>query len=182
MIGFGSIFAPIVPKMTMKKIFALLLILVLASSFAKKDHETYLSVTEIEYKEDKNSLQIISRVFIDDLEDVLSKRYQQEISLSYKEDLEKNKAVMERYINKKLHITINGKKQPLKLLGSKFDADQIVMFIEGTNIQKFDKITVENLILTDLFDSQKNIVHVKKGEEIESMLLVKGNGSKTINF
>ena len=166
----------------MKKTFALLLILVLASSFANKDHETYLSVTEIEYKEDTNSLQIISRVFIDDLEEVLSKRYQKDISLSYKEDLEKNKDLIARYLDKKLNITINGKKQPLQLLGSKFDADQIVMFIEGTNIEKFDKITIENLILTDLFDAQKNIVHVKKGGEIESMLLVKGNGSKTVNF
>lgn len=166
----------------MKKTFALLLTLVLLCSASIKAHETYLSVTEIEYKKDQKSLQIISRVFIDDLEDVLSKRYQKDVSLSYKEDLELNKDLIERYINKKLSISVNGEVRKLKLLGSKFDADQIVMFIEGVNIEDFHNITVENLILTDLFDSQKNIVHVKKGEEIESMLLVKGNGLKTVKF
>ena len=166
----------------MKKTLALLLTLVLLCSFTTKAHETYLSVTEIEYKQDQKSFQIISRVFINDLEDVLSKRYQKEVSLSYKEDLKTNKDLIEKYINKKFSITVNGKKQELKLLGSKFDADQIVMYVEVTNVENFNSITVENLILTDLFDAQKNIVHVKKGDEIESMLLVKGNGSKTVNF
>ena len=166
----------------MKKTFALLITLVLLCSVSMKAHETYLSVTEIEYKQDQKSLQIISRVFIDDLEDVLSKRYQKDISLSYKEDLEMNKDLIEKYVNKKLSISVNGENRKLKLLGSKFDADQIVMFIEGVDIEDFNNITVENLILTDLFDSQKNIVHVKKGDEIESMLLVKDNGIKTVKF
>ena len=131
--------------MTMRKTFALLLTIVLLSSFAAKDHETYLSVTEIEYNKEQKSLQIISRVFIDDLEDVLSKRYQQEVSLSYKKDLKLNKDLIEKYINKKLSIAINDESQKLKLLGSKFDADQIVLFIECTNVQSFKKVRVDPL-------------------------------------
>jgi len=166
----------------MKKTFALFFGLILFSSFVSKDHETYLSVTEIEYNKDQKSLQIISRVFIDDFEDVLSKRYQKDISLSYKKDLDANKAIVEKYLKKKLKISVDGNLLDIKLLGSKFDADQIVLFIESTNIKSFRKVKVENLILTDLFDAQKNITHVKKGEKIESMLLTKGNGSNTVIF
>ncbi|MUP41566.1 DUF6702 family protein [Christiangramia aestuarii] len=166
----------------MKKTLALVFGLILFSSFTTRDHETYLSVTEVEYNEEVQSIQIISRVFIDDLENVLSKRYQQEISLSYKEDLEKNREIIQKYLEKKLRISVEGKEQKLKLLGSKFDADQVVMFIEAAGVKSFKKVKVENLILTDLFDSQKNIVHVKKDKTIESMLLVKGNGSQTVNF
>ncbi|MCM8567910.1 hypothetical protein NE848_00845 [Gramella jeungdoensis] len=166
----------------MKKTLILLFSFILFTSFVAEDHETYLSVTEIEYDKESTSLQIVSRVFIDDFENVLSKRYQQEISLSYEDDLEANKDVISRYIAQKLKIKVDGKDQKLKFLGSKFDADQIVLFIEGPNVENFKKIRVENLILTDLFDSQKNIVHVKKGETIESMLLMKGNGSKTVSF
>ncbi len=166
----------------MKKIFALLFSLVLLCSFSKKDHETYLSVTEIEYNESQKSLQIISRVFIDDLEEVLSRRYQKDISLSYKKDLKAHKDLIGKYILKKLNLTINGEDLQLKFLGSKFDADQVVLFIEGTNVETLRKVKVKNLILTDLFDSQKNIVHVNNGKQIESMLLVKDNSSKTVNF
>lgn len=166
----------------MKKTFALLFAFVVLTSFISKDHETYLSVTEIEYDQKEKSLQIVSRVFIDDLENVLSKRYQQEVSLSYEKDLKENKDLIARYIDQKLKIKVEGKDRKLKFLGSKFDADQIVLFIEGPEVENFKQIKVENLILTDLFDSQKNIVHVKKGESIESMLLMKGNGSKTVSF
>mgnify|MGYP001411995199 FL=1 len=85
-------------------------------------------------------------------------------------------------MEKKLKISIDGKPIDLELLGSKFDADQIVLYIESKNVQSFKKVDVENLILTDLFDSQKNITHVKKGEEIESMLLTKANSSNTVIF
>lgn len=166
----------------MKKPLFLLFAFILLTSFTVEDHETYLSVTEVEYNKKGRNLQIISRVFIDDFENVLSKRYQQEVSLSYKKDLEANKSLMGKYINQKLRITIDGKPQELKFLGSKFDADQIVLFIESTGVADFKKVKVENLVLTDLFDSQKNIVHVKKGETIESMLLMKENGSKTVFF
>ena len=166
----------------MKKIFVLFLILTTFSSFTIKDHETYLSVTEIEFNEEAKSVQIISRVFINDFEDVLSKRYQKKVSLSYKEELKSNKDLMAKYLEKKLKISIDGKPIDLELLGSKFDADQIVLYIESKNVQSFKKVDVENLILTDLFDSQKNITHVKKGEEIESMLLTKANSSNTVIF
>ena len=166
----------------MKKALALFFAFIFLSSFVAEDHETYLSVTEIEYDVEQESIQIISRVFIDDFENVLSKRYQKDISLSYKEDLSVNKAIMEKYLDRKLKITVDGKLQELKLLGSKFDADQIVLFLESTNIKSFKKVKVENLILTDLFDAQKNITHVKKGEEIESMLLTKSKGSNSVNF
>jgi len=166
----------------MKKTFVLFFALIFLSSFISNTHETYLSVTEIEYNKDQKSLQIISRVFIDDFQNVLSKRYQKDISLSYKEDLQNNQDIMEKYLDKKLKITIDGRLLDLKFLGSKFDADQIVLFIESKNVESFKKVKVENLILTDLFDAQKNITHVKKGEEIESMLLSKAKASSIVNF
>lgn len=166
----------------MKKTFALFFALIFLTSFSAKDHETYLSVTEIEYNLEQKSVQVISRVFINDFEDVLSKRYQQEVSLSYKADLKSNKLLMQKYLAKKLVLQVDGKEINLKLLGSKFDADQIVLFLEAENIQSFKRVEVENLILTDLFDAQKNITHVKKGDDIESMLLTKANSSNTVIF
>lgn len=166
----------------MKKISILLLCVFALSSYKANLHKTYLSVTEIEYSNEENSLQIISRVFIDDFERVLNERYQEEISLSYQEDLTKHKDLMQRYLNEKLHIKVDGKPVKLKLLGSKFDADQIEMFIEADDVDDFQKITVENLMLTDMFDSQKNIVNIKKDSEVKSMLLMKYEGQKSINF
>jgi len=89
---------------------------------------------------------------------------------------------MEKYLKKKLKLRVDGNLVSIKLLGGKFDADQIVLYIESTNVEDFQKVNVENLILTDLFDAQKNITHVKKGEKIESMLLTKAKSSDTVIF
>lgn len=166
----------------MKNLILSLCCLFIFSSFSSEYHETYLSVTEIEYRKDSKSVQVISRVFIDDMEDVLTKRFGKEVSLAYKKDLSANKGLLEKYYSKKLSIKVKNQDIPLKLLGSKFDADQIVLFLEGNNVESFKTVVVENLVLTDLFDTQKNIVHVKNGDVIESMLLVKAKGSDTVNF
>lgn len=166
----------------MKKFAILVLCFFALSSFKANLHKTYLSVTEIEYSNDEQSLQIISRVFIDDFQRVLNQRYQKDITLSYKEDLQKHQDLMQQYLNEKLHVSIDGKPVKLKLLGSKFDADQIEMFIEADHVKDFESITVENLLLTDMFDSQKNIVNIKKNSEVKSMLLMKDNGQQTIKF
>ncbi|MCM4155885.1 DUF6702 family protein [Gramella sp. AN32] len=166
----------------MKRIVVLLCMVFTLFSFKTIDHESYLSVTEIEYREDLHDVQIISRVFLNDFEDVLTKRYAQEISLSNEGDLKKNKDVLEKYLQNKLFIEVDNKKLDLHFLGSKYDADQLVLFIEVKDVNSFKKVKVENLILTDLFDAQKNIVHVKRGKKIESMLLMKETGAQLASF
>ena len=66
----------------MKKISFLLASLFVLTAFKTGAHEFYLSVTEIEYKEEKQSLQIITRIFTDDFEEVLRKRFDDDIRLS----------------------------------------------------------------------------------------------------
>lgn len=166
----------------MRKLTVLLFGILLLSSFKTNTHDFYLSVTEIDFKQDQKSLQITTRVFIDDFEEVLKKRYSKAIRLSYKIDLQTYQATIEKYLLQKLEIAIDGKKLKLKFLGSKFDADQIILFTEAANISGFKTVNIKNSLLTDLFDAQKNIVHVNNGKEIKSLLLIKEKDSDTVNF
>lgn len=87
----------------MKSYILLFLCVFSLSSFKTSLHKTYLSVTEVEYREQDQRLQIVSRVFINDLEEVLSKRYQEQISLSYKQDLKTHQDLMQEYFSKNAH-------------------------------------------------------------------------------
>jgi len=64
-------------------------------------HEFYLSVTDINYVAEKQSLQIISRVFTDDFEDVLNKRYQKDFKLIPSLEVKETDVYIERYIKDK---------------------------------------------------------------------------------
>ena len=56
----------------LKKSFLILLLPLFAFTAA---HKFYVSVTNVTYSEKNEALQITSRVFIDDLEEVLKERY-----------------------------------------------------------------------------------------------------------
>lgn len=166
----------------MKKILVLLTCFMLFSSFKTSDHKYYLSVTEIEYKAEKQALQIISRVFIDDFEEVLQKRYDKNIKLVAKNEEGDVRHFIERYLSKKLHIRTDGKELQLNYLGKEYENDQLVLYIEIENVKAFKQIEVENLILTDLFDDQQNVVHVKVKDELKSMLLDRDVPSERLNY
>lgn len=60
-----------------KTILVLLLPLLAFTTF----HKYYVSVTQIEYVKKQQSVQIISRIFLDDFEDVLQARYNEKLFL-----------------------------------------------------------------------------------------------------
>ena len=166
----------------MRKISLILASFFLLSGFKSGAHEFYLSVTEIEYNNEKQSLQIITRVFIDDFEDVLNERYGAELQLS--EEAEEG-AVAEnisKYLKQKLRLQVNGEELQLNYLGKEYDADQLVLYIEVENLAPFNRIEVTNEILTDLFDDQKNVVHVKVNDKTKSLLLMRQQETEKLTF
>ena len=166
----------------MRKISLILASFFLLSGFKSGAHEFYLSVTEIEYNNEKQSLQIITRVFIDDFEDVLNERYGAELQLS--EGAEEGAVTknISKYLKQKLRLQVNGEELQLNYLGKEYDADQLVLYIEVGNLAPFNKIEVTNEILTDLFDDQKNVVHVKVNDKTKSLLLMRQQETEKLTF
>ena len=166
----------------MKK--ALLLILVVFTSFSFKTtpHKFYLSVTEIEYVEEKQSLQIISRMFVDDFEKLLQTRYDEKAQLIRGENNPQVNSYVKKYFEDKFSITIQNNQLPLKFIGKRYEDDLIICYFEATNVENFKQATISNLVLTDLFEDQKNLIHFKKDGETESLMLLKDKSEGTIKF
>ncbi|SKB66590.1 hypothetical protein SAMN05660776_2384 [Salegentibacter holothuriorum] len=166
----------------MRKISLILASFFLLSGFKSGAHEFYLSVTEIEYNNEKQSLQIITRVFIDDFEDVLNERYGSDLQLS--EEAEEGEVAenISKYLKQKLRLQVNGEELQLNYLGKEYDADQLILYIEVENLAPFNKIEVSNEILTDLFDDQKNVVHVKVNGKTKSLLLMRKQETEKLTF
>lgn len=159
------------------KLFLISLFCILQLQFTS--HKFYVSVTDIEYITDTQSLQIISRVFADDFEDVLEKRYQQPMVLLPTNETENVNQLISRYINQKLVVSINNQPVVLNFLGKKYEDDRIYLFLEVEKLPPFNEISIENLVLTDLFEEQKNLVHFKNNDKIKSAVLTKGNSTHT---
>ena len=165
----------------MKKYLLLLLVFTGLSSFTVM-HKFYVSVTEIEYNEKVQSLQIISRVFIDDFEDLLKKRYDKDLRLGKKVETSNVSQHINKYLKQKLELTVDGKPVAFELLGKEYDNDMLVLYIEVPEVKFFKNITVRNTILMDLFPEQKNLVHVEHKGKTKSLILADGLEEDSLNF
>ncbi|MBZ9627485.1 hypothetical protein LB456_00740 [Psychroflexus sp. CAK57W] len=166
----------------MKFFTVLILWLSLTSAFNTNGHEFYLSVTDINYIQEKETLQIISRVFTDDFEDVINKRYNKEFKLIPNLEVEEIDIYIEKYLRDKFVLETNNGPLTYNYLGRKYENDMVYLFLEVENLEIFEVLTVENLILTDLFEEQKNMIHFKSDNFKKSFILEKDFSNRSITY
>ena len=165
----------------MKKLLFLIVLPLLAFTVA---HKFYVSVTNINYSEKDKAFQITSRIFIDDLEAVLKERYDIEARLATEEEAPIADEYIEKYFKAKFLIRLNGSVAPYDFLGKKYDADVIICYLEIPEIQPevLRSMEIQNEILTDMFEEQKNLVHVKWDGKKKSFILIKENNKGMLNL
>ncbi|MFC7357673.1 DUF6702 family protein [Jejudonia soesokkakensis] len=145
-------------------------------------HKFYVSTTNVEYVPEKASIQIISKIFIDDIEDVLEERYGIDIHLAEKKEAEIDRSYLRKYILQKLTVFVNGKPAKLTYLGQEYETDVVKAYIEITGVKDLKSLEIENTILMDLFDDQQNILHIKTPSERRSIILKRDNPKGLLNF
>ena len=133
-------------------------------------HKYYLSVSNVTYSSKAKALQMVSRYFIDDLEDVLNERLDQKITLGNAKDLQELKPILDRYFSKRMVVSVDGKMAIPKVLGAEYDSDQIKIYIEIPAAVSPNTVELSNKAMFELFPEQKNLTHFKINEERKSIL------------
>jgi len=158
----------------LKKSFLIFLLPLFAFAAA---HKFYVSVTNVGYSEKDSALQITTRIFIDDFEAVLKERYDIEAKLATDDETQIADEYIEKYLRAKFKVEIDDENKTYTFLGKKYDNDLVICYIEVSDLDlsKVQSISVQNEILTDLYDEQQNIVHFKINDKKKSFVLVKQN-------
>ncbi len=146
-------------------------------------HPIHISVTEIAFDEKENELEIVSRIFTDDLELAIRKQRKHDDLdiLNPGRSVTTNDLVRE-YVLQHLQISLDDKKQTLHYLGFEQEGDALVCYIQVKSVKKWKKITVTNTVIHELFDDQSNLVHITSGNIVRSMRLLKNNSTESITF
>ncbi|WP_242133463.1 DUF6702 family protein [Aestuariivivens marinum] len=145
-------------------------------------HKFYVSVSQINYIENKQSVQIISRVFIDDMENVLRSRYGEDIILAGENEPEETDVYLEKYLKERFEIKINGENQLIVFIGKEYDGDIMRCYLEIENINSIKTFEISNKVLFDLFEDQQNIVKTKIYSNQKSVILTKQSHSAMLKF
>jgi len=166
----------------MKSIRILFLVALLPLILSFTAHKFYVSITKIEFSQEEQSLQIITKLFIDDIEDVLQERYSPSISLDPEKESPRAADFLKEYVLQKLKIKVNGTPVKLNYIGHEYENDVVKSYIEVENVSELTSIEVENKMLMDLFEEQQNIIHIKRYKKRKSLVLGIENPVGMLNF
>lgn len=166
----------------LKKFLALSILLSgLSLSLGFTLHKYYVSLTEVEYRADLNTIQIINSMFIDDLQLALNETYNQNLEIGVSDQNIVDSLSFD-YFTRHFSIESDGRDVNFSLLTSEMDLDEMFLYIEAEQIQPFDKLVIENQLLIPNFPEQTNIVKVKVGKQNKSALLRRGDSTTEMKF
>lgn len=151
------------------KIGLLFFCFVLCSSFTA--HKFYVSVTQIDYVSNKKRIEITSRIFIDDLEKALNKKYKTKLNITSTNEISEDEEYIKAYIKEKIKISINKNPQVIEYLTKEVEGDVIIIYTKIAISKKINTFEVYNSLLTETFQDQQNIVHTNINSNKKSFLL-----------
>lgn len=145
-------------------------------------HPIHVSVTEIEFDRKDRSLEIMMRVFIDDLEltlrnstgnaalDILN------LKGSRLDDL------MRTYLKEHFVILLDNERKNTNYLGHEREGEAFIFFIEVSDVEDWKSITVRNDIILATYEDQSNIVHVFVDDQVKSLRLTARTPTDKLTF
>ena len=153
-------------------------------SFAKEVlHPIHISVTEINYNEKSKSLQITSRIFVDEMElGVRAQRKEPELDILNPNNGLTTKQLINNYVAAHFKMKIDGKPARVNFLGFEKEDISFVSYLEIENVKKLKTIEVFDDLITEIHDDQSNLVHVTYKAPIKSARLTRENTSEIFTF
>ncbi|MFM9988315.1 DUF6702 family protein [Flavobacterium sp.] len=151
----------------------LFLSIICLSSFGM--HKFYVSIYQLNYVPEKKMLQITSRIFIDDLNDILKIKYKQKTNIGETNETTEDVVLMKKYILDNFSIKINGQQKSINYLSKELEGNVLICYYNIKEISKVKTLEVQNTALFDLNSDQQNIIQSTIYGNKQSLLLTPNN-------
>jgi hypothetical protein len=145
-------------------------------------HKFYMALYQINYAPEKKMLQITSRIFIDDLNNTLEKKYDKKFNLGSEKESAEELILVKEYLAKHFSIKVNNQVKPMNFLSKELDDDVLVCYWNIKGISKINSLEIYNTVLTDLFPEQKNLVHITVFGLKNSILFTNSTSTEVLKY
>jgi len=145
-------------------------------------HDYYVSITQIDYIEETQSVQITSRIFLSDMESLLRQRYDKNITFGEALKPKNVDTYIESYLHEKIRIKINGERVEFNFIGEEYDSDIIKCYLEIEGVKNIRSFEITNEILLDIIQEQQNIIKTKINSKQKSFILTVEKTNAVLNF
>jgi len=137
------------------------IVIFFASIFA---HDFHMSKTQIHYKTEQKALQYTVNLFIDDLSLAVEEEFEiDSLNLFLNNEQPIADSLIHLYINKHLEVKLDGEVITPIFIGKELNSEDYEGFrcyLEVEDVESIQKFEIKNLLLTELFNDQRNILSV----------------------
>ncbi|WP_394758119.1 DUF6702 family protein [Flavobacterium sp.] len=144
-------------------------------------HKFYVSIYQINYAQDKKMIQITSRIFYDDLNMVLKKKFNKTTHIGESDESEEDIQLMKKYISDHFLIKVNGKQKSINYLSKEIEANIVICYFKITDVAKIKSLEIENTALFELDSNQQNIIQTTIYNKKQNLLLTPDNVKGLLN-
>ncbi len=138
-------------------------------------HKFYVSIYQVNYAPKKKMIQITSRLFIDDVNDALEKKFKKRTYFALENETPEDEVYLKKYFTEKFIIKVNGVSKALNYLSKDIDGNVVICYFSVKDLPKISSIAIENSALMELNEEQQNIIQANINGEKQSLLLTSEN-------
>ena len=122
-------------------------------------HKFYVALYQVNYAPEKKMLQITTRIFVDDLNTSIGKKYQKKINLGSEKETDEDLIFFKKYFNEKFNIKVNGQVKPIHFISKEMEGDVLICYFSIKEIQRINSIEIYNAVITEGNSEQQTIMH-----------------------
>ena len=151
------------------------------SSFAF--HKFYMGVFQVNYAAEKKMIQVTSRIFIDDLNNGMEKKYHKKTFIGTEKETPEDLELFKKYLSENFIIKVNGQSKPITFLSKEIEAgDVLVCYSRIKDVEKFKTLEISNTILVDWNAEQQNITHISAFGNKKSVLFTESSRKEVLKY
>lgn len=153
---------------------------VCTSARPKVLHDFHTSLTQMQLDPSTKTFEISVRVFVDDLERVLSREEGKKIQLTSNQ---KQDPLLEKYIRSHFGlVTLQKQRKPFTFVGHEPEGDAIWIYLEMPYSESMRAGILQQDVLMEMFDDQVNLVNLLVGGQRKTYVFRKGQPTQEIAF
>lgn len=146
-------------------------------------HKFYMGIFQVNYAAEKKMIQITSRIFVDDLNNAIEKKYNKKTFIGAEKETPADVDLLKRYLSENFSIKINGQLKTIAFLSKELEADDVlVCYSRITAVEKFKTIEISNTLLVDWNAEQQNITHITAFGTKRSVLFTESSRKEVLKY
>jgi 3'-phosphoadenosine 5'-phosphosulfate sulfotransferase len=158
-----------------------LILFVLPFVFGFGLHKYYISIYQIDYISNKKRVEITARIFADDLNNALEKKYNKTSYLGSDKETPEDLVLLKKYFAEKFVVKINGQNKKVQFLFKELETNVVICYLKIENISKISNFELNNSILLETNSEQQNLIQYNINTKKGSLVFTTDNFNQKLN-